>query len=79
MKDIIITKKRQQTELKTLLVCFILAVILNIYAIISYQGKWTELFTSIGFMVTSSVVIYAAYSVIRIAVYLIKRCLTKKK
>ena len=39
MKDIIITRKRQKTELLVLLVCFVVACLTNLYAIFSYGGK----------------------------------------
>lgn len=78
MKDIIITKQRQKTELITILVCFILAFSLNLYAVIAYDGKWTEIFTCIGFMLMTTAILYAVWTVVRIAVYLIKKLITKK-
>jgi len=79
MRDIVITKKRQKTELLSILVCFILAFLLNLYAVIAYDGKWTEIFTCVGFMIMTTVVLYAVWTIIRIIFYLIKKLITKKR
>ncbi len=71
MKDIIITKKRQKIELITLSVCFIIAFALNIYAIIEYNGKWNELFWSLGFVITATFIIYIMWTVLRIIAHFI--------
>lgn len=78
MKDILITRKRQITELKVWLACLALSVVLNIYAIIAYEAPWTELFTSIGFMLTASVVIYIILLFFRIVWYGVRRLCKKR-
>ena len=77
MKDILITKKRQKTELKIWLVCLAVSFALNIYAIIAYEGQWTEMFTSIGFMLTSSVVMYFILLMFRLVYYGVQRLCEK--
>lgn len=77
MKDIIITKRRQKTELKTFLVCFLVAFCLNVYAIVAYDGKWKELFFSLGFVVAAAVTLYVLFTVIRVCVYVIRRALRR--
>jgi len=77
MKDILITKKRQKTELKIWLVCLAVSFALNIYAIIAYEGQWTEMFTSIGFMLTSSVVMYFILLMFRLVYYGVRRLCEK--
>ncbi len=66
MKDIIITRQRQRTELFTLLVCFVIAFGLNVYAIVKYDGKWNELFWSLGFVVATTVLLYAVWTLLRL-------------
>lgn len=77
MKDIIISPKRQKTELKALLVCFILAFALNIGAIIYYKTPASEIITSIFYVITFAVVLYAAWVIVRLIVYLIRRIFKK--
>ena len=66
MKDIIITRRRQRTEILTLLVCFVIAFGLNVYAIIAYGGQWSELFWSLGFVVATTVLLYAVWTLLRL-------------
>lgn len=73
MKDIIITRHRQKVELSIYLVCFIIAVGFNIYAINKYDAPWTEIFTGIGFELLGASVLYAVIGIIRIIVYLIRK------
>lgn len=77
MKDIKITVRRQKTELKTFFVCFLVAFCLNVYSIIAYDGKWKELFCSLGFVVASAVTIYVLWTVVRLCAYMIRRTLRK--
>ena len=79
MKDITITKQRQKTELLTILVCLVIAFCLNVYAIIAYDGKWSELFWSLGFVVATAILLYILWTAVRIVWALIKKCVTKKK
>lgn len=77
MKDIKITVRRQKTELKTFFVCFLVAFCLNVYSIIAYDGKWKELFCSLGFVVASALTIYVLWTVVRLCAYMIRRTLRK--
>ncbi len=77
MKDIKITVRRQKTELKTLIVCFLVAFCLNVYAIVAYDGKWKELFFSLGFVVVTAVTIYVLWTAVRLCAYTI-RIISKK-
>lgn len=81
MKDINIkiTARRQKAELLSLLVCFVIAFGLNVYAIIAYDGKWSELFWSLGFVATTTGVLYAVWTLLRLAVWLVKKMLKGKK
>ena len=79
MKDIIITPHRQRTELLTLLVCFVIAFGLNVYAIVKYDGQWTELFWSLGFVVATTAVLYAAWTLLRLLWYGGKRLVRNQR
>ena len=45
MKEIVFTVKQQKKEFVYILVCFLLAVGINVYAILSYGTEWKELYT----------------------------------
>lgn len=69
MKDITITKERQKKELIFFLACFVIAFCLNIYAIIAYDGKWNELFWSLGFVMAAAILLYILLVAIRLCAY----------
>ncbi|MDR2627817.1 MAG: hypothetical protein LBC40_07265 [Dysgonamonadaceae bacterium] len=73
MKDLIITVKRQKTEWLTLLACFIIANLLNVYAIISYKTCLSELFWSLGYVVVCTIALYVLWTVLRLAFYGIRK------
>lgn len=75
MKDYTIKGKRIKYELITFLVCFIVANLLNLYAIIRYDAPASELITSIFYVITFAAVLYAGWAVIRILYDGIKRML----
>ena len=58
MKDILITRSRIKKEGIILLVCFIAAVGLNIYAIIDYQSDWSELISQIPIVIAITFLVY---------------------
>ena len=71
MKDITISARRQKHELKTWLVCFAIAFALNVYAVIAYESPATELLTSLLYVLCFSLVLYAAWSCLRIIGYFV--------
>lgn len=79
MKDIIITRKRQKTELLVLLVCFMVACLTNLYAIISYGGKFVELFTSLGYVLIFTAALYVAFTLLRIIIFVIGKLISNKQ
>ncbi len=79
MKDSVITAKRKKTELLTLLLCFILANLLNLYAIIAYGTRFSELFTQLGYVLLFTIALYVLWTVLRIVFYLIKPLFKTKK
>ena len=75
MKEIIITPKRQKTEIMWLARCFIAAVLMNVFAIIGYQTAWKELYTQILWVFIITCVLYAISMGVRVAFFWIKRLL----
>lgn len=72
MKDITITAKQRKQEIISIIVCFLLANLLNIIAIIKYNTEWKELWTMFGYVLVITAVFYAVWCAIRIAWCLIK-------
>ncbi|MDR2621667.1 MAG: hypothetical protein LBC48_03685 [Dysgonamonadaceae bacterium] len=73
MKDTVITVKRKKTEIVTLIVCFIIANLINLYAIVRYKTSYTELFFMLGYVLILTVALYILWTVIRLVFYAIKR------
>lgn len=70
MKDINIhiTRRRLRTELAVMAVCLAIGVGLNVWAIASYGAKWTELVTSLGYVLVFAAALYAATALVRLAI-----------
>ena len=79
MKDTIITGNRKIIEIITFIVCFIIACIINVYAIIQYNTPWSEIFTSIGYVFLFAVALYVAWSVIRLVFYYLRKMFKTKR
>lgn len=81
MKDINlhVSVRRQRCELLTFAVCFAIAFILNVCAIAAYNAPWTELITSIFYVITLAVALYVAWSCIRIAAWALFKRKNKTK
>ena len=77
MKDTIITAQVKKRELWILLACFVVANITNWVAIIRFSAPWYEVFTQIGYVVVTSLVIYALIAVLRIA-FKVYKLITRK-
>ena len=80
MKDTILTVRRKKIEIWSLLVCFVIANLLHVYAIIEYGASFMELFTSFFYVLAFSVFLYVVWCVLRLCVYAIN-CIfrTRKK
>ena len=48
MKETVITVRRKKIEIWTLVVCFVIANLVNVYAIQKFDTPWNELFWSLG-------------------------------
>jgi len=69
MKDLIIPSHLIKKELKILLACFVVAFLLNIYAIISYGTSWFEIFTMFYVVIIVTGFLYGLTIVVRLIVY----------
>ncbi|MFT4222236.1 hypothetical protein [Dysgonomonas sp.] len=80
MKDTIITARQKKREVITWLVCFLIANLINFYAIVTYEDtSFSELFTSLGYVFVASLAIYFLWTIIRILFYGLKKVLIVKK
>lgn len=77
MKDIVISSKHIRRELWVFLGCIVAMELVNVYAIVDYGGKWSELVMSLGFVVAAAVVAYAVVAVVRLIVYGIVKLIKK--
>ena len=58
MKDLVIPGRLLKREL-IIIGCMLLAAwLLNVYAVLKYGGRWTELFTQVGFILTITAALY---------------------
>lgn len=71
--DIKISRHTQRREIVTFVVCFVIAFALNVYSIIAYKAPWTELITSIFYVITAAILIYVVWTCLRILYYAIFR------
>lgn len=77
MKDTIITAQAKKRELWILLACFVVANITNWVAIIRFSAPWYEVFTQVGYVLITSVVIYALVALVRVAWMVLKHLFSK--
>lgn len=78
MKDIVFTQARQRRELIILGVCVVVACLLNIWAIASYDAPWSELYSAIFYVLIFAAVLYAITVGVRMLVYGIRLLLPRK-
>lgn len=79
MKDTLLTARRKRTELITFLICFILANLVNLYSIITYNTPLSEMITSIFYVLIFSVALYVLWSLLRILFWGVKSLFVRKK
>lgn len=77
MKDIVIKGKDIRREFIVMFCCFIMAMLVNAAAIITYDRPWSELYSQIGYVIFMSVCIYILLAVVRVIVYCILSLLRK--
>ncbi len=77
MKAILITGDKIKSELFRFAVIFLISFLINVYSIIAYNTKWSELYTQLLVVLALAAVIYLIYSIIRIVYYFIKKYFKK--
>lgn len=77
MKDIVISSRHVKRELWVFLGCVVAMELVNVYAIVDYGGKWSELLMSLGFVVVAAVIVYLLLALVRLIVYGLKRLISK--
>jgi len=78
MKDILITGVRAKKELITLLVCFLIGFVANIGAIIFYKTVYTEVISSLGYILVFTFALYFIWSMLRILTWLLFKLIKRK-
>ena len=79
MKDTIITARRKKIEIFTWLVCFVISFLLNWYAIAEFGASYTELYTSIFYVLLFACVLYGVWTLIRLLVFGLLKLFGAKK
>lgn len=69
MKDTIVTVRRKKIELITLLVCFIISNVIHFYAIVVYHAPFSEMITSIFYIIIFTLALYAFWGILRVLFY----------
>jgi uncharacterized integral membrane protein len=65
MKDVLISGRRIMRELQIFLGCFVIAIGINIFAIIEYKTAWKELFTTLHITLAVAAVLYLVLGLLR--------------
>lgn len=73
MKDIVLSVKRQKTEIKIFCVCIVFAYLMNIVSIIAYGTSWSELWTQLPWMLLITCGFYGLSVVLRLLYYGIRQ------
>lgn len=79
MKDIVITNAAIRRELWWLLAAFIVANLMNVYAIAAYDTEWKELVSTLGYVVALSVVLYVFTALLRLVARGVRRLMSRKE
>lgn len=79
MKDTIITARRKKKELLTLIACFLIGTLANLYAIITYKTPLLEMLTSFFYVLAFSCVLYVFWTILRLLFYGIRNLFLKRR
>ena len=77
MKDSFITAGVKRGELIIWLICFAIANVVNWCAIIKFSTPWYEIFTQIGYVIVTSLVIYGLLLALRVAWWILSKLMQK--
>lgn len=73
MKDIVFTARSQKRELLYLLISFVIAVLLNLGAILYYGAPMSEMFTSFFYVLVFTLFLYALTLIPRLLYMMLKK------
>lgn len=73
MKDTVISARVKRREITIWLVCFAVANIVNWAAIIRFSTPWYEIFTQLGYVTVTSLLLYGLVMLLRMAWYVLRR------
>ena len=79
MKDILFTVKQQKREIWFISASFLLATVVNMYAIILYGTEWKELYTQWFTLLVLTVFFYIVFGIFRLIYWLILYISQKRK
>ncbi len=68
MNDIILRGAAIKRELTILLISFVVAFGVNVYAVIAYETQWVELLTSMGFVLILTLIFYLVAGLVRLLI-----------
>lgn len=77
MKDTVISAAVKRREFKIWLACFVVANVVNWAAIIKFGTPWYEVFTQVGYVTVSSLLLYGLLLLVRIAYKILRRLSAK--
>lgn len=77
MKDVLISGNRIKKELITLSVCFLIGFFANVGAIIYYKTVFTEIVSSIGYVLFFTFVLYFGWSLLRLLIWILINLIKK--
>lgn len=77
MSDWIITRQLRKRELIYWGISFILAFLMNVYSIATYNTSWSELYSQLHIVLLVSFAVYAIIAVIRLLIFGIIKLIRK--
>ena len=79
MKDSVISAKAKKRELIIFIAAFVVAFILNIISISSYNTEWSEILSSLHYVLLLAIVLYVIQGIIRLIIWGIVRLVSGKR
>jgi hypothetical protein len=78
MKDVLISGRRIARELMIFCGCFVIALGMNVFAIIKYKTEWKELLTTLHITLALALVIFVLFGLLRLLVCGLARLFRRK-
>jgi len=78
MKDVLISGRRIAREIQIFLVCFVLALAVNAYAIHEYNTQWKELLTTLHITLAVAIILYVLLGILRLLLGGVARLFRRK-